>query len=300
MTTVAALRPIKARARAALVRAGRAARAEETSRTTLLALAELLRREQLGRGAHPAAALAPYELRVFSQNGEDGVIAEILRRSGTVARYFVELGAGPGHENNCALLADVFGWSGLYAEADAQAGAALEARYAHNPRVRTEIVAVTPRNLQSILDEAGVPPEFDILSVDVDGSDYWLWEALTEHRPRLVVIEYNAALPHDQRLVAPLDPGHRWDGTEFFGASLGALRALAAVKGYRLVHTDLTGTNAFFIREDLPGDYPPPHDVPLRAANYYLSGRRHPPDPQTRAYVEVDPGRAGRSASART
>src|SRR4051794_4517235 len=138
---------------------------------------------------------------------------------------------------------------------------------------------VTPANVEALFAAHDVPVESDVLSIDVDGTDYWIWEAVTSYRPRIVVIEYNGALDPSRRLVQPRDhPG--WDGTtDYYGASLGALEALAAEKGYRLVHCELTGNNAFFVHDDVPGDYPAAADVPRRTANHWLRGLQHRPDP---------------------
>jgi hypothetical protein len=259
----------------------------DTSRLQLLTLAEMSRR---AGGDVPSAGsldLAPFELRVFSQNGEDGVLGEIIRRTGAPGRWFVEFGTGAGIECNCALLADVFGWSGLFMEAGDEQYVGLERKYREHARIATRKTFVTPENVDDLLDEQDVPAEFDLLSVDVDGSDYWIWEALERHRPRIVVIEYNGALAAHRRLVQPRATGG-WRETDFFGASLGALTLLGERKGYRHVHCDLTGNNAFFVRDDLPGDYLDPADVPRRTANFALAGIRHAPDASGRGYVDLD------------
>lgn len=266
----------------------------ESDRALFLALAELHRRH-LGNGGVGASAsdiLTGYELRGFSQNGEDGVLAEILARIGTAGRRFVEFGIESGREGNCVLLADVLGWAGAFLEPDPHHFALLEAKYAGTPRVLTRNVAVTPQNVEPLFDELDVGAELDVLSIDVDGQDYWIWQALSRYRPRVVVIEYNSALPLDRHLVQPIGSAQRWDGTDYFGASLGALEALAAGKGYRLVHTDLAGCNAFFVRQDLgPGRFPVGEEVPRRSLpNYYLSGIRHPVDPQARPYLDLQAG----------
>jgi hypothetical protein len=92
----------------------------------------------------------------------------------------------------------------------------------------------------------------------------------------------------------PLDLDHRWDGTDYFGASLGAYERLAAAKGYRLAHTESCGVNAFFVRGDLAGAaaLPAPADVPRRRANYFGSGRGHPRDPQDRPWLDLAAGGA--------
>jgi hypothetical protein len=266
-----------------------AAAVPQTSRAQLLALSELSRR--LGGDVPTGGAvldLAAYELRVFSQNGEDGVLAEIIRRSGAPGRFFIEFGAFDGVENNCVVLADVQGWSGLYIEGGHERYERLERKYRAIDRVRTASAMVTPGNVESLFAEHGVPEEPDVLAIDVDGGDYWIWEAIKRYRPRIVVIEYNSDLDPRRRLVQPRDhPG--WDGsTNYYGASIAALEALAAEKGYRLVHCELSGNNAFFIREDLPGDYVAVADVPRRAPNYWLQGLQHRPDPLARPFNDLD------------
>jgi hypothetical protein len=105
-----------------------------------------------------------------------------------------------------------------------------------------------------------------------------------------VVVEYNSALPADRALVQPPDHGE-WDGTEFQGASLGAMVRLGAEKGYQLVHTETSGVNAFFVRADLAGGhFPAPEAVPHREPNYFQVGYRHPPDTEGRRYVDLDTG----------
>lgn len=119
-------------------------------------------REIAARSAAEPADLTPFEERVFSQNGEDGVIAELLRRVGAPARSFTEVGCGTGAEANCVLLADVFGFSGLFVEADAAQHEQLAAKYAHTDAVRTLCELVTPANVNAVVG-SGNP---DVLSID--------------------------------------------------------------------------------------------------------------------------------------
>jgi hypothetical protein len=257
--------------------AQRALKAADRSRGIYPSLGELAQRY----GGGPD--LTAHELRVFSQNGEDGVLAEILRRIGVGGRRFVEFGVQDGSEGTTVFLAQVMGWSGAYLEADADAYAALERRFSANPRVRTLHAAVEPDNVEALFAQAGVPEEPDVVSIDVDGNDYWIWRALERFRPRVVVIEYNGDLDLASSQVMPYTPGYRWDHSSGYGASLGALEALGAEKGYTLVHTELAGVNAFFVRSDLAGDLPSGDAVPRRSANHALMGLghpepRHPPD----------------------
>jgi hypothetical protein len=266
----------------------------ETERTLYMALAHLGERYRaVSESPGEKAARGPltaFELRVFSQNGEDGVLAEILTRVGAGERFFVEFGVESGREGNCVYLADVAGWRGLFMDSDAAAFSALRLKYRADDRVRTDHATVTPANVQQLFAAADVPPEPTVLSIDVDGSDYWVWEAIDGYRPRVVVIEYNSALDPHRRLVQPADLEEGWDGTEYFGASLGAMRALGERKGYCLVHTELCGVNAFFVRQDLAeGRFPAVDDVsPRGAPNYFQRGQGHPPDLGRRRYLDLD------------
>ena len=271
-------------------------------RALYLALAELGDRHSAIKpsAGEPAQrlALADFELRAYSQNGEDGVLAEILRRIGVENRFFVEFGVESGVEGNCVYLADVAGWQGLFMEADDQMYRLLERKYRPRAGIRTTQAIVSPENIEQLLDEAEVPAEPDVLSIDVDGQDYWIWEAIDRRRPRVVVIEYNSALDPGRRLVQPKEVPS-WDGTDYFGASLGAIRFLGERKGYRLVHTELAGSNAFLVRAELAdGRFPSPDDVTVRGIpNYFQTGYRHPEDQTGRKYVDLDTGKSARSAN---
>jgi len=244
-------------------------------------MAELMRRIEHSRGI---TDLTVSELRVTSQNGEDGVIAELLRRIGTsLDPYFIEFGVEDGSEGNCVFLADALGWSGLFLEFDSHQYARLAAKYRWSTGVTTVAAKVTPATVESLFSQSGVPPELDVLSIDVDGVDYWIWRAITNYRPRLVIIEYNAELEPERRQVVP-ETFEGWTGTNYFGASIGALKALGNAKGYELVYTDLTGVNSFFVRADLL--WHPVEPVTLRGPNYFLQSDQHPVDSTGGTYVE--------------
>jgi hypothetical protein len=195
--------------------------------------------------------LRAYERRVRSPNGEDGIIQEILHRIGVEARYFVEIGVRSGIESNCARLVVEENWSGLFVEADQAKAQQLTEFYHSNWRVRCVRAMPTSRNIEDLLAECGVPFNLAVLSVSTHGNDYWLWNALTRWRPRLVVIEYNSHCPPCQKWVMQENLDHKWDGTSYYGASLASLTALGRKKGYSLVATDTSGTTSFFVREDL-------------------------------------------------
>lgn len=259
-----------------------------SSREQYLAIGMLRDRPAQGSGG-----LTPSELRVFSQNGEDGVLAEILARIGVERRFFVEFGVQDGVQCNTRYLAEVLGWSGVYFEADAAAFGDLEQRLRNRTDLTTVQALVTPENVEQLFRDAGVPTELDVLSIDVDGQDYWIWQAIEGYQPSVVVIEYNAALPADELLVEPRG-GSAWEPlVDFFGASLGAIRALGEQKGYALVHADLAGVNAFFVRTDLAGAF---DQAPLlRGPNFDLAGRRQAHYTGPEEYERVAPGDASTS-----
>jgi len=196
------------------------------------------------------ASINEFEARTSSQNGEDGILAEILRRLHIGPGFFVEFGVQDGSICNTALLA-ASGWSGVYIEADETLAERLGQRYDSSARIRTFQRFVTAVNIAEIFAEAHVPEEFDVLSIDIDGNDYWVWRALPAYKPRVVVIEYNAEHAPPKRWVMRYNPTHRWDKTTYYGASLASYAALAEAMGYSLVGTEKTGVNAFFVRKDL-------------------------------------------------
>jgi hypothetical protein len=234
-------------------------------------------------------SLTPFERSKSSQNGEDGVLALILYRIGEASRWFVEFGVEDASEGNCIALA-LEGWDGLFIEPAGDTFGALEKRWQDHPQVRTVHDTVTPDTVNELFAAAGVPAEPDVLSIDVDGNDYWIWKAIDGYRPRIVVIEYNASLEPDTMVSIPRDDAQHWDGTDYFGASIGALRHLGQERGYRLVHTDSRGVNAFFVREDLAEPFPAGADVPLHLPDYGPDGGGHRRDPRLRPFVDVRTG----------
>ncbi len=218
--------------------------------------------------------LTRYENQVFSQNGEDGIISEIFKRIGTESKYFVEFGVGNGLENNtvCLLFKD---YTGCWIEANADHVQAITQKFGPVIRkgqlkVRNELI--TAENIETLFRELKVPEEFDLLSIDIDGNDYWVWKAIENYHPRVLVIEYNALFPPDINAVIRYNPHFSWGGTFYFGASLKALEILGAHKGYRLVGCDFKGVNAFFVRQDLIKDN---FLEPFTAENHYEPHRFH-------------------------
>ncbi|HEY2894885.1 MAG TPA: hypothetical protein VGJ16_11745 [Pirellulales bacterium] len=210
------------------------------------------------------------ERKITSQNGEDGVLEAIFRDIGTTNRYFVEFGVEDAVECNTAHLIEQ-GWTGLLMDFSG---------ISKNPKAEVKKEFITAENIQQLFEKYRVPHQFDLLSIDIDGNDFWVWKQI-EHRPRVIVIEYNAHVPPNLCRVVPYDPTFQWVGTDYFGASVLALKELGMRKGYTLVHCEQTGTNAFFVaNEDLPRDYQPRAVEEIyRPPNYLNKGLRWPNDP---------------------
>ena len=202
-----------------------------------LAIAELRHRHALitrgtRRAILDARSLTGFELRAFSQNGEDGVLAEILRRTGAPSRCFVEFGVESGREGNCVYLADVAGWPGRSWSRDEtycrRSSASTQRETACGTVTRHES---TPGNVERPIrggrtSRTSPTSSRSTSTVRTTGSG----RRSTSYRPRVVVIEYNSALEARRRLVQPHEPQQVWDGSEFFGASFGALRILGRTR----------------------------------------------------------------------
>jgi hypothetical protein len=202
----------------------------------------------------------PYDLTAerfsyLSQNDEDGLILAIFRRIGTTDRRFVEIGCGM-NGGNSGFLAQECGWSGLMVDSRADAIQKVKARFTgHQVAVRQERVSRT--NVDGLLAEHGMTGEIDLLCIDIDGNDYWVWDAVTACRPRVVSIEYNWLFGASRPVTIPYEEGFDLAGVSvraYRGASLAALVHLGTRKGYRLVATERV--NAFFLRSDLGPQWP--------------------------------------------
>ena len=212
--------------------------------------------------------LEAVECRAYSQNGEDGIILHLLSLIGPVTRRFVEIGIEDGRQCNTANLAINFGWSGAMIDRDPGGVASARAFYAGLARTR-DAVRVTERHvtregIDDLLAEVGAEGEIDLLSIDIDGNDLWVWEAITRCSPRVLVVEYNATFGPDRAVSVPYDPGFdrmaRHPSGYYHGASVTALARVGARKGYVLAGCDSNGVNAFFVRADCAGGAVPSAD----------------------------------------
>jgi hypothetical protein len=226
----------------------------------------LLRRLQTGldgvvRAAYIDPNALPYperlmarRFRLHSQNQEDGVLWAIFQHVGAGNKRFVELGSGSSG-GNAAMFAGEFGWTGLMVDGDTEKAAMAQRKF---PRATAVCDWITPETVNDLLTRHGFAGEVDLFSLDIDGNDYWVWQASTVCSPRVAVLEYNSMFGPDRAVTIPYDPSFNRRDHRFcyFGASLAALTRLSARKGYRLVAVEPTGVNAFFLREDVAPEIP--------------------------------------------
>lgn len=229
----------------------------------------------------------------WSQADEDGILEAILRRVEAPHR-FLEIGVGDGLENNTLYLL-ALGWSGAWIGDEELALQLLPGGPLTYVRSRVELA-----NLMTVVSDADVDPSqpLGVVSIDVDGNDYHFSEALLEAgmRPAVWIVEYNGRLPVGCDWVMPYAPEHRWDGSDYFGASLFSLSRLMKSFGYRLVACSGQGANAFFVSNEYANlfeDCPSEESDLYRPPFYYSATVGHRKDPRTVEHVL----RAGRQKS---
>lgn len=194
--------------------------------------------------------LVAQRFQISSQNEEDGMVLALLELAGIKHQTFVDIGCGA-TGGNSLILSEEFGWRGLMVDASESAIEKCKQRVRHNKSVSAIQTYVTPNNVNDILKDAGFSGEIDILSLDIDSYDYWVFSALDVVQPRVLVLEYNAHLGPEKALTVPLEQTLEGAPKFFSGASLTALTKAAEQKGYRLLACDNMGVNAFYLRDDL-------------------------------------------------
>lgn len=226
-----------------------------------------LYRQQALDGRVPA--LDDVGFKVFSQTDEDGILLFLFAVLGTTSRKVVEICAGNGIECNAANLLVNHGWTGLLVDGDEGQVAQGRRFYADHPHTYVDPPTfvrswVTRDNVDDIVSAHGFAGDIDLLSLDMDGVDYWIWDALSAARPRVVVCEYQDIAGPERSVTVPYSEdfdARRYPMTgsmpNFAGASLAAFTKLARGKGYRLVGCNRYGYNAFFVRDGLGEDLVP-------------------------------------------
>jgi hypothetical protein len=196
------------------------------------------------------------EFCAFSQWGEDGIIGWLVGMLPEIPRTFVEFGVVDYLEANTRLLLQMQNWRGLVMDGSAdniQAINRQDISWRHD--LTAKCAFIDSENINGLMTDAGFQGEIGLLSIDIDGNDYWVWKAINTLNPAIVVSEYNAVLGDLHELTVPyradFDRSRAHYSNQYFGASIQALAALAKKKGYTFIGTTSTGCNAFFIRNDL-------------------------------------------------
>jgi len=226
-------------------------------------------REMVHRGA-PLPSFDDVEFRAFSQNGEDGILLFIFALIGMGSRRSIEICAGDGIQCNTANLIVNHGWTGLLFEGNehlAQTGRAFYASlgdtFCHPPTIANEWI--TRENINQLIKTNGFDGAVDLLSLDLDGVDYWVWEAIDVIRPRVVIAEIQCIWGAERAVTVPYRQEFRTQFIDKFGvysgASLPAFVKLARRKGYRLVGVQRLGFNAIFIEDGVGEDLLPEVDI---------------------------------------
>jgi len=205
--------------------------------------------------ARNSTVLADYEFKVFSQWGEDGIIQYLSKAIEMRHKTFIEFGVESFMEANCRYLLMKDNWSGYVIDASSLNIANLKKSYFYwKYQIEAVNAFVTKDNINDLLAKSCFDEDLGILSIDIDGNDYFILEAINTVRPRILICEYNAVFGA-RRISVPYDPNfcrtRKHYSNLYWGASLSAITFLANRKGYSLVGTNSSACNAFFVRDDL-------------------------------------------------
>ena len=201
-------------------------------------------------------SIRDYEFKVFSQWGEDGIIQHLCKSVDIKNKTFIEFGVENFSEANCRFLLMKDNWSGFVIDGSRQNIIKLKESYFYwKHHIHAIDAFITRENINELLAQSGFGEDLGILSIDLDGNDYYVLEAINLFKPRILICEYNAIFGDTRKISIPYDAAFyrttAHHSNLYFGASLAALTHLANKKGYSLVGTNSAGVNAFFVRNDL-------------------------------------------------
>lgn len=196
-----------------------------------------------------------YEFKVFSQNGEDGIIQFLIQNTEIKNKIFVEFGVETYKEANTKFLLLNNGWSGLIIDGDKDAMEKIASSDLHwKYDLKSIGNFITKDNINEIIKSAGIEGEIGLLSVDIDGNDYWVFENIDCVNPQILIMEYNSMFGDIHKISVPYDENfvrsQKHYSNLYYGASIAALCDIANKKGYDLVGSNSFGNNLFFIRHD--------------------------------------------------
>lgn len=197
-----------------------------------------------------------YEFSVYSQWGEDGIIQYLLRKIPVANKVFIEFGVENYRESNTRFLLQNNNWSGLVMDGSAKNIHQIKQdpiswRY----NLKSACIFISAENVNQSFSENGMSGDIGLLSIDIDGNDYWVWKAVSVVKPCIIICEYNSLFGCKRKVCVPYDKEFRRTGSHYsnlyYGASIAALEYLGRKKGYTLIGSNTAGNNCFFIRNDL-------------------------------------------------
>jgi hypothetical protein len=206
------------------------------------------------RQIEKVSTLADVEFRICSQFGEDGIIEWLVHRLDIDTPSFVEIGASNYDEANTRFLLENRNWGGLLIDADPRISELRNSPLWWRQDINAIQSFVSAENIDSLIRSANFGGQIGLLSIDIDGMDYWIWNAICAVSPILVVCEYNGVFGDLVPIVVPYDQKFErmraHPSNVYWGASISALEMLAKTKDYDFLGTNSTGHNAFFVRRD--------------------------------------------------
>lgn len=205
--------------------------------------------------AKTSSNIQDYEFKVTSQTGEDGIIQYLINKIPIKNKVFVEFGVENYTEANTRFLLQNDNWSGLIIDgSQANMESVKNSNLGWKYDLKTVASFITKDNINELINNAGIEGEIGILSIDIDGNDYWLLDAINCVNPQILIVEYNSLFGATAKVTIPYEEKFvRTDkhySNLFFGASISALTDLANKKGYSLVGSNKFGNNLFFVRKD--------------------------------------------------
>jgi hypothetical protein len=223
----------------------------------------------------PLARLQDAEFKVFSQFGEDGVLQYLIRETGITRKEsaFVEFGVQSYSESNTRFLLMNDHWRGMIIDGSKEYMDCVRNQDIYWRHDLTAVNAWIDRdNINQLIGDAGFSGDVGILSVDIDGNDFWVWQRIDVINPVIVVVEWNSVFGAKHAISVPYDPAFQREKAHysnlFWGASIAAFEHLAARKGYALLGSNTAGNNLFFVRRDRLGRL-----TPLSASDAYVESR---------------------------
>jgi len=200
--------------------------------------------------------LNDFELKVFSQFGDDGIINYLVSNIKIFNKKFIEFGVENYEESNSRFLLEGYAWKGLIIDnSQSNIDHIKSQEYFWKYDLKAINNFITEDNINKIFLNNKFSGKIGLLSIDIDGNDYWIWNSIKVINPSIVVIEYNARFSSKESKVIPykknFDRSKSKIGNIYYGASLMALYKLGKKKGYSLVGTNKNGNNAYFVKKKL-------------------------------------------------